>query len=237
MPRKDFEEFRREGQRLLDKSIFLQDYQTDRYDYFLLIKLRDRLSTMIEKDVRGGIPVPYHQGIFIDIFPIDTVKRGAHKKILRLFKISGWLSLLGKCAFVPRKARWKRRLAQLVLLPITIPLNLLFRDKYDYLLAVHKRVFGIYQKNFVVNDENAVWFRPFMCNNYPRSKFEKDDIFPATTVEFEGAQFPAPANIHKYLEMDYGDYMKLPPPEEQVVHSHAILPDTPCAHRESTIRE
>jgi lipopolysaccharide cholinephosphotransferase len=236
MPRKDFEAFRAEGQRNLDKSIFLQDYHTDQYDEFLFIKLRDRCSTMVEKKERG-IQVPYHQGIFIDVFPIDTVRRGCHDKILRLFKISGWFSFLGKCVFVPKGARWKRRAAQIALFPAAIILNLIFRTHYTYLLFLHDRVFNRYIKKYVVNDENAVWFKPFMCNNFPRILFEKRDIFPVTTIEFEGSCFPAPANIHKYLELQYGDYMRLPPPEKQVIHSYAILPDTPCGHRESTIRE
>jgi len=235
MPRKDFEEFRAQGQQYLDKSVFLQDYRTDKYDEFLFIKLRDRHSTIVEKKERG-IKIPYHQGIFIDIFPVDTVRRGAHKKILNLFKASGALSFLGKCVFAPKGRHWKRRAAQIVLFPLTIIINLVFRTHYNYLLFLHNLVFKRYMKKYVVNDENAVWFKPFMCNNFPRLQFEKEDLFPLTSVEFEGSSFPAPANIHKYLELQYGGYMTMPPPEKQVIHTHAILPDTPCSHKESAIQ-
>jgi lipopolysaccharide cholinephosphotransferase len=228
MLRKDFEEFRASGQQILDKNIFLQDYTTDKFDEFLFFKLRDKNSLIIEKK-EAGIRVPYHQGIFLDVFPMDAVKRGMHKKILRLFKINNFLAFLGKCVFVPKEAGLKRRVAQVILFPLLI-LNLIFKDNYSYLLFVHRKIFNYYMKRYISEEngeKNAVYFKPFMCANFPRILFEKDDLFPLKTINFEDGIFPAPADIHKYLELQYGDYLRMPRSEKQVSHSFAIIPVLP----------
>ena len=37
-------------------------------------------------------------------------------------------------------------------------------------------------------------------------------------MTFEGRQYNAPANAHRYLENLYGDYMQLPPVEKRGQH-------------------
>ena len=37
-------------------------------------------------------------------------------------------------------------------------------------------------------------------------------------VEFEGKLLRAPKKYHEYLTTQYGDYMKLPPAEQQIGH-------------------
>jgi lipopolysaccharide cholinephosphotransferase len=41
-----------------------------------------------------------------------------------------------------------------------------------------------------------------------------EDIFPLTTIEFEGVTFPAPKDTDMYLKRLYGDWRKLPSEEE-----------------------
>ena len=45
--------------------------------------------------------------------------------------------------------------------------------------------------------------------------FYKEDIFPLSTMEFEGVEFPVPGNTDAYLTKMYGDWKKLPS-EEQI---------------------
>lgn len=42
----------------------------------------------------------------------------------------------------------------------------------------------------------------------------EQDIFPLTTVIFEGREFPAPHDVDAYLRRQYGDYMKIPDKKE-----------------------
>ena len=57
-------------------------------------------------------------------------------------------------------------------------------------------------------------------NVYPREYF-------ATTVPmpFEGEDFSVSSRSHELLEILYGDYMQLPPPEERRIKQHAVLVD------------
>jgi hypothetical protein len=72
-----------------------------------------------------------------------------------------------------------------------------------------------------------------MCNKFKNILYEKNDLLPPKEIVFENELFPVPADYHKYLKLQYGNYMKIPAPSKQVSHSHIILPDTPCNHPES----
>lgn len=47
---------------------------------------------------------------------------------------------------------------------------------------------------------------------------KKSEILPLSTVEFEGFEFPAPANTDAYLQRFYGDYNQIPPEDKRVTH-------------------
>ncbi len=72
MPREDYEKFLSIAQEELPDNYFLQTPKTDKYYHNFFAKIRDRESTFIDvwekkRDVR------YHQGIYIDIFPHNTI--------------------------------------------------------------------------------------------------------------------------------------------------------------------
>lgn len=50
---------------------------------------------------------------------------------------------------------------------------------------------------------------------WPKHVFYKKDIYPLTTTEFEGEQFPVPHDMDAYLTNVYGDWRKIPS-EEQI---------------------
>lgn len=51
-----------------------------------------------------------------------------------------------------------------------------------------------------------------------KERFKKNEFIEPIKVEFEGKQFNAPSNYAEYLTIIFGDYMQLPPKEEQVTH-------------------
>jgi lipopolysaccharide cholinephosphotransferase len=52
---------------------------------------------------------------------------------------------------------------------------------------------------------------------YHNPRYAKD-IFPLSTLKFEGIDFPVPHNYDHMLRLMYGDYMKLPPEESITTH-------------------
>ena len=50
-----------------------------------------------------------------------------------------------------------------------------------------------------------------------------EDVFPLSTIEFEGVEFPAPGNVDSYLTRMYGDWRKLPSDEEIKKSMHSPL--------------
>ena len=49
-----------------------------------------------------------------------------------------------------------------------------------------------------------------------------DDIIPLKKYIFEGHDFYGPNNADSFLSQRYGNYMKLPPPEDQKPHYSSV---------------
>lgn len=89
MPREDYEKFLKIAQDEMPKQYFLQTQRTDRYYKNFFAKIRDRGSTFIDaweekRDIR------YHQGIYIDIFPLNSISN--NPVVIFLYKTSIFLS-------------------------------------------------------------------------------------------------------------------------------------------------
>lgn len=50
----------------------------------------------------------------------------------------------------------------------------------------------------------------------------REEIFPLSSVTFEGHEFPAPGNYDAYLRRIYGDYTVIPPLDKIQVHAKSI---------------
>jgi lipopolysaccharide cholinephosphotransferase len=235
MPRSDFEAFAYNGQNYVDSNIFIQTIETDCFPETFYMKLRDRKSTLIEKSEKDR-RILYHQGIFIDIFPIDIIKRKSIKKILCFFNFFRKISWIGRFIYIPegsiKRRKTKGKIAIVLFFPIACIIRIFFKSEYAYSKAIYRKQFHLYKTFWSLTDD-GVYFLPFMCTDFPNKLFDKNDIFPLTKVLFENEYFPAPFNPDIYLRRQYGDYMKLPPPDKRRTHSYAILPDTPCNHPES----
>ena len=79
MFRNDYERFQTVAPHEFQEPYFFQNSYTDRR-IWALSKIRDSRTTGIEfRGLRD-----FHQGIFIDIFPLDSVTDGTHKESIRL---------------------------------------------------------------------------------------------------------------------------------------------------------
>ena len=89
MPRDDYEMFLKVAQKELPSDIFLQTKMSDVFSHVHYAKLRDRKSTYIE-DWEEGKDIRSHQGIFMDIFPVNYIpvsSKRMYRKMLNTAKI------------------------------------------------------------------------------------------------------------------------------------------------------
>jgi len=216
MPREDYEAFCREGAALLPKDTFLTTTGTDpNYPHVHIAKLRDRHSTFRDQLPLAN-PILYHQGIDLDIFPVDRVRKD--RKALA--------SLMGRILNPVLIHATGHRLKNLRKAPVV---------GFRRLIGAKRilRKFLSICTTSADGNQPFFWFQLFKAKVFPRLWLEEKDLFPLQRLPFEDGEFPAPQNPDTYLRLMYGDYRHLPPEDQRVQHAAEILPFTPCPHPES----
>ena len=209
MPRKEYNLFKEACLRQLNIKYQYCDYTSLRnYDKpHAIVRVKNtRLISKTDKMNREKADF----GIFIDIFPLDNVpddnkERKQHireiykLKKLRYFRIPYYTSS-------SRIKRMVRRMIKIMLSWISI-----YKLNHKMELCM-KKYDSISTKK--------------MCNMAGRYSYEKEalenEVFgKPIEVEFEGRKYYAPELYDRYLRHIYGDYMKLPPIDEQIGYLNA----------------
>lgn len=199
MPVDDYNKFLKIAQSELSSEIFLQTSETDKNFKFDYIKLRSnnaRIVELHEKDKQ----VKYHQGVFVDIFPMLTVENTQENKKLYDNTLKEIRDVSSISLHTPDGKDDPIRRAILVK-----SLKQKHQGwKLDKLKAKSKVIYGGEMPDV------AAWF-------------DIEKIFPLATLEFEGHSFPVPNNPSHYLDAIYSfDYRQLPPKDKRIIHAHSI---------------
>jgi lipopolysaccharide cholinephosphotransferase len=212
MPREDYLKLIEISKDKLPFDMFLQTPETDPGFVCPWIKIRDRFSYL---DEETG-PYPYSQAIFIDVFPAihPTERQQAYRNYYSLLEpLKKGLELPSRD--LPLKSNAKRALQ------CALQSAFLGFMKIPPL----KRSFLAY-----LEEGKRAW-----AYEYPirwLSFFPDDMVFPLKRIRFEDCELWGPAKAHEYLSYYYGDYMKLPPPEQRKSEHRveAIFPIGPNPH-------
>ena len=147
--------------------------------------------------------MPYEQGVFIDVFPLDPVPDGQLGRAWTNFR-----------CFCVRKVLWSPvgRLAH----PNTV-----LRAWYGLLSRIpEKRALRMLDRLIERSGRiESAWVRilmfptPNRAYGYRRRWYE--NLGPIT---FEGVELPAIADRDEYLRFKFGDYMTLPPKSQRKTH-------------------
>ncbi len=208
MPRNDYNKFLEIAPEGLPSNLFMQTKKTDPTFDIPYIKIRDNYSTVIEKR-EVGKDIKYHQGIFVDIFPIDyvdnTIKYFNRKRLYR-------------CDYHHKRTIGKRRKVLAYLKKYKAELYKTYKGGRHKVLErnikKYKNHDGKYMvEGFELGTEVAVY---------------RHDIFPLKPMKFCDKEFMVPNNPQKYLEIMFGDYMTIPPKEDRKSHAVEIMPTTVC---------
>lgn len=197
----------------LGDAYFLQTNKTDKTTVIQFAKLRKN-NTVFEPDNEVGSLS--HKGIYIDIFPLDNVKPGTkegEKQYKDFHDVYSIVTSTVKSRVVTAKTPWKKALRYCFYgLTRVVP-----KSYFDNKLQTILRRYDSEETEYVNHLTNGTG------GNRPKRFLMKRSTYnDMIELEFEGHMFPAPRDYDSVLTRSYGDYMKLPPLEEQKPH-HGIV--------------
>ncbi len=213
MLRSDYKVFLEKGQKLLGDSVFLQTRETDPEIPYLFSKVRANNTLYITNynEYRN-----FHKGICVDIFPFDNIPDDAETQNNFKEEVRFWEKIHNRVVnkqkpeqyFISEKKRTfaekmihllnegHRRFYRLIPLWLTQKLYLRKAEKYN-------------------ENENLQYVASFV----PSYTFiKRDDLLPYKRLNFAGFQALVPRRPEVFLEMQYGDFMAMPPEHKRMGH-------------------
>lgn len=199
--RPEYEKFRKACETELDhEKYYFQDHKSTpgyRWGYG---KLRRKGTVFLREHQEH---MPYEQGIFIDIFPLDGVPDSYILRCLNNLQCFCVRKILwSEVGKVADKSYVMRKLYSLI---NKIPVEWVFYY-YHYLINAgnKKRTAMVRILLFPTPNQEYGYYR----------KWYED----SSELEFEKYLFRGIKNYHEYLSFKFGDYMVLPPPNQRKVH-------------------
>ena len=199
--RPEYEKFRKACKTELDQTRFIfQDHRNTKGYRWGYGKLR-RKNTLFLREHQEHMP--YMQGVFIDIFPLDGVPDNYFLRSMKNFE-----------CFCVRKILWSKvgKFAEQ---------NFWKRHVYKVLDKISEKIVFRYYHAMIyhANKEETRMVRILMFptpNNeygYYRNWYEN-----GVDTGFEGKLFRGIKDYDSYLSFKFGKYMELPPEEKRKVH-------------------
>lgn len=212
IPRKDYEKFLSICKNKNSQKFFLQTYDSDKEYYQYYAKMRNTNTTFIEKDMQY---LKFNQGIYIDIFPIDSFQS---KNTLQYIKLIVAVTINKICTFVKNPYAYVPYRIAKVIKFIFKPIRASFLNRLiENLLRNNK------QSNYFYTLGNGYNFKKIIT---------KDILLEKEKHVFEQNKYQIPKRYDEYLTLIYGNYMSLPPEEKRVFPHEAIVVDTKKGYKE-----
>ena len=226
MHREDYEKLRKYFIAQPIDYLFYDCYETEEYHISPHDILRINGTHVFFKDMHSCKYVPSHDGIYIDIFPIDSLTDDEKKisKQVKAFSFTMRL-ILFKAALT-----YGARTSKMKTLEKKIVSDLLwcisFKTLNRHLDRIMKRYSMQKTPNVVIMTDPAIKKRTF-----PSSCLQKP-LF----MEFERKSFPVPTNPKEFLSIHYSDFMTLPPEEERWSYVENELEDVDFGNNPSLLK-
>ncbi len=196
MPRADYERIK---EIFSIDGCFLQNNQSDPRFSRCIQKIRRNGTRIAEKTCAH---IDMHQGIYIDIFPIDYVADNCSKKIA---KRAGRIRRLMSLRAIKGGYKSDRHIGLKKIIQWFLPVSIKHIDrKIDELCT---------KDNHLDQNYSILWL-----HNYSWEKQIHDCVVfgEGSKCSFEGYDFIAPANVDAFLIRVFGEeYMKEPEPEKR----------------------
>lgn len=211
--REDYNRFIKIAPKELSDKLFLQTNVTDPKYPTLYAKVRANGTTYIEKESQF-LKDEMHQGIFIDVFPLDYVSNNRIVEKIHFRVMHFFISIASSQAK-------------------NFPSNFLKRSIKKFYSSLFLYIFG--KKNLEkIAEKVASLYSEIktdkITNFYGRHR-EKETVpskvfEKAEYLKFEDSTMPVPHLWDYYLKNLYGNYMEIPPDDEKYVHNLVFISST-----------
>lgn len=207
MPRADYERL----YELYQDGAFASHYRLVSYrdgsSIYPFFKLVDTRTLAHESFVDDKLA----SGLWVDIFPLEWVdySDGRTEKIARQAYRLVWARHLA--ATDPRfaasvVARWVKR----IIYPFTCRIDPLILARRADELGKSANENGEF-----LSGGGCMRYALVVDDRMERHLYEETDLFPVAEASFEGEHFPVPAKASKVLSSYYGDWQRIPAPDER----------------------
>lgn len=204
--RPEYEKFRQAVKTELDTTRFyFQDHRRTKGYRWGYGKLR-RKNTLFLREYQEHMP--YKQGIFIDIFPLDGVPDNYILRSMKNFE-----------CFCVRKILWSK-VGQVA------ERNILKRQWYKLLAQIPEdRIWSYYNRMVVLAGRKRTRMVRILTFPTPNSEYGyyRNWYENSTETMFEGKIFQGIKDYDSYLSFKFGEYMELPPLEKRKTHPVSVL--------------
>lgn len=199
--RPEYEKFRKACKTELDTTRFIfQDHRNTKGYRWGYGKLR-RKNTLFLREYQEHMP--YMQGVFIDIFPLDGVPDNYFLRSLKNFECFCVRKILwSKVGKIAEKNPCKKQVYRLL---DKIPEKEVFKYYHDMIRKANRKKTRMV-RILMFPTPNDEW-------GYYRNWYER-----SVDTVFEGKVFQGIRDYDSYLSFKFGDYMELPPAEKRKVH-------------------
>lgn len=195
MPVEDYNKFVEIAENELSENIFFQTKERDSEFKFDYIKLRSTKASIVEFHEKDK-EINYHQGVFVDIFPMLTLENSEENKKLYEESFEELRAYSSVSLHTPKGKDKPLEREKLI--------KILDNKHQGYLKEDTKVSYSGKMPDV------AAWF-------------DFKEIFPLKKMSFEGLEFSVPHNPQHYLNELYAfNFMELPPKEKRTIHAWKI---------------
>lgn len=211
MPMDDYQRFLQIAPRELPQGMSLHVMENTKGYYCMWAKVFADGTLLLEDDARDA---GCAEGIFVDVFPYINMNKDKRKGERHLRRTQLWCKA-GYLYFIRRPTvleRMKHRRIAALGWTLTRGVVRLFMNP--------KRLRAGFARACVVKNPGEYWGNPCAVRPY---SYHKDVLFPVREMEFDGITVYAPNDCDAYLTELYGEYLRIPTPEERHVHTPTVL--------------
>lgn len=208
MPRSDYDKFLHLWKKHHPAGYILQNKENSDQFTQSFSKIRKDHTTFLQSKEEAG---KYHTGIFLDVFPLDRIPKNKFDRIV--YKLNCMIYQLLTREFPPNSNGWILRIGSMAILSC-IPKR--------YRKTIREKTL---KKIIRYDDQPDMEFACIHAMEYLQMSFSPSLFDEYIELPFEDGRFMCIAGWDEYLQVEYGDYMQLPPKDAQTWKHHPLLID------------